>query len=123
MSIIVRFCLSKLFLIAGSAGDRGVVLSWWEPFIQIPDNKALEGLAGALIKAWRLYKQPKSVILFLVEDVSYNVCDQKFHEFEIRKQCPEVFVIRKTLTEIGKRGKLTEVTINKKIQINPQSMG
>jgi len=74
----------------------------------IPDNKALEGLAGALIKAWRLYKQPKSVILFLVEDVSYNVCDQKFHEFEIRKQCPEVFVIRKTLTEIGKRGKLTE---------------
>lgn len=74
----------------------------------IPENKALEGLASALIKSWRLYAVPKSVILFLVEDVTYNVCDQKFHEFEIRKQCPDVFVVRKTLTEMGKRGKLTE---------------
>merc|ERR1719391_1940579 len=74
----------------------------------IPENKALEGLAGALVAAWRLYNNPQSVILFLVEDVTYNVCDQKFHEFEIRKQCPEVFVVRKTLTDIGKRGKLTE---------------
>jgi len=74
----------------------------------IPDNNALSGLASALISAWRLYNQPKSVIMFLVEDVTYNVCDQKFHEFEIRKQCPEVFVIRRTLTEMGKRGKLTD---------------
>ena len=74
---------------------------------KIPENNALAGLAGALISAWRLYSQPKSVILFLVEDVTYNVCDQKFHEFEIRRQCPEVFVIRRTLTEIGNRGKLT----------------
>ena len=52
---------------------------------------------------------PGSVILFLVEDVTYNICDQKFHEFEIRRQCPEVFVIRKTLTDLAKRGYLTKV--------------
>jgi len=46
------------------------------------------------------------VIMFLVEDVTYNICDQKFHEFEIRRQCPDVFVIRKTLTDIGERGVL-----------------
>ena len=33
----------------------------------------------------------------------------RFHEFEIRKQCPEVFVIRKTLTEMAKDARLDEV--------------
>merc|ERR1712241_1590138 len=75
---------------------------------QIPENKALEGLAGALVEAWRLYNVPGSVILFLVEDVTYNICDQKFHEFEIRQQCPEVFVIRRTLTDMAQRASLTE---------------
>merc|ERR1719361_911311 len=74
----------------------------------LPDNKALEGLAGALVEAWRLYSVPSSVILFIIEDVTYNICDQKFHEFEIRKQCPEVFVIRKTLTELADRASLTD---------------
>eukprot|EP00092_Neocalanus_flemingeri_P041729 GFUD01045450.1.p1 GENE.GFUD01045450.1~~GFUD01045450.1.p1 ORF type:complete len:481 (+),score=147.92 GFUD01045450.1:73-1515(+) len=74
----------------------------------IPDNGALEGLAGGLVEAWKIYNKPKSVILFLVEDVTYNVCDQKFHEFEIRKQCPEVFVIRKTLTELANRAQLNQ---------------
>ena len=73
----------------------------------------MSGLASALVQSWKLYSQPKSVILFLIEDVTYNICDQKFHEFEIREQCPEAFVIRKTLTEIGTRGKLTEVTKQK----------
>ena len=50
----------------------------------------------------------RSVIMFIVEDVTYNVCDQKFHEFEIRKQNPSVYVIRKTLTEVAKEGKLME---------------
>ena len=48
-----------------------------------------------------------SVILFIVEDVTYNICDQKFHEFEIRKQNPSVYVIRKTLTQVADEGKLT----------------
>jgi len=74
----------------------------------IPENGALEGLAGAMVEAWRIYNKPKSVIMFLIEDVTYNICDQKFHEFEIRRQCPDVFVIRKTLTEIADRGVMKE---------------
>jgi len=74
----------------------------------IPANGALEGLAGAMVEAWRIYNKPKSVIMFLIEDVTYNICDQKFHEFEIRRQCPDVFVIRKTLTEIAERGVMKE---------------
>eukprot|EP00092_Neocalanus_flemingeri_P081177 GFUD01101330.1.p1 GENE.GFUD01101330.1~~GFUD01101330.1.p1 ORF type:complete len:500 (+),score=134.48 GFUD01101330.1:58-1500(+) len=74
----------------------------------IPDNGALEGLSGGLIEAWKIYAKPQSAILFLVEDVTYNICDQKFHEFEIRRQCPEVYVIRKTLTELGNRAEMKE---------------
>ena len=48
------------------------------------DHRYLQGLAGALVEAWRLYSVPSSVILFIIEDVTYNICDQRFHEFEIR---------------------------------------
>ena len=46
--------------------------------------------------------------MFIVEDVTYNICDQKFHEFEIRKQNPDLYVVRKTLTEVAKQGKLDD---------------
>ena len=42
--------------------------------------------------------------------MTYNICDQKFHEFEIRKQNADVFVLRKTLTEVAERGSLNEKT-------------
>lgn len=45
-----------------------------------------------------------AVILFVVEDVTYNICDQRFHEFEIRKQNPNVKVLRRNLTQLGKGG-------------------
>ena len=61
-----------------------------------------------MIDAWSIYNSKKSVVMFIVEDVTYNVCDQKFHEFEIRKLNPEVYVIRKTLTEVANEGHLGE---------------
>ncbi|XP_071448498.1 glutathione synthetase-like isoform X2 [Hetaerina americana] len=74
----------------------------------LPENNALQGLCGGMIEAWKLYGKPESVILFVVEDVSYNICDQRFHEFEIRKMEPKVRVIRRTLTDLGKRSVLTK---------------
>lgn len=59
-----------------------------------------------MIKAWELYSNKASVIMFLVEDVTYNICDQRFHEFEIRKINPDIRVIRRTLTQIYETGKL-----------------
>jgi len=72
----------------------------------VPENKALQGLCEGMLEAWNIYNEPKSVILFIVEDVTYNICDQKLHEFEIRRQNPDVFVVRKTLTEVAEQGKL-----------------
>jgi len=87
--------------VVGEAGHR-------ELLKDIPDNGALEGLSGGLIEAWKIYNKPNSVIMMLVEDITYNICDQKFHEFEIRRQCPDVFVIRKTLTEMASRAEMKE---------------
>ncbi|XP_046386679.1 glutathione synthetase-like isoform X1 [Ischnura elegans] len=77
----------------------------------LPENNALQGLCGGMIEAWKLYGKPESVILFVVEDITYNICDQRFHEFEIRKMEPKVRVIRRTLTDLGKRSTLTEEKI------------
>lgn len=46
--------------------------------------------------------------MFVVEDVTYNICDQRFHEFEIKRQNPAVVVIRRTLTQIANTAKLSE---------------
>ncbi|KAJ8931265.1 hypothetical protein NQ314_015831 [Rhamnusium bicolor] len=73
----------------------------------MPENNALQGLCQGMLEAWKIYGNPKAAILFVIEDVTYNICDQRFHEFEIRKQNPHVKVIRRTLTDIGDRGSLT----------------
>ena len=39
----------------------------------MPENKALLGVAGGLVEAWKTYDQPKAVILFLIEDVTFNI--------------------------------------------------
>ncbi len=48
------------------------------------------------------------MILFIVEDVTYNICDQKFMEFSIRERFPEIRVIRKTLTQVASEGRLED---------------
>ena len=60
----------------------------------------------------------RSVIMFIIEDVTYNICDQKFHEFKIRELNPDVFVIRKTLTEIAHEGKLDEGVLDRLIELS-----
>ena len=41
---------------------------------QLPENTALEGLAGALVEAWRLYSVPTSVILFPSPEYTVGGC-------------------------------------------------
>lgn len=74
---------------------------------QLPENKALEGLCSGMLEAWKIYGKQEAVILFIVEDVTYNICDQRFHEFEIRRLNPYVKVLRKTLTNVADCGKLS----------------
>ncbi|XP_046739012.1 glutathione synthetase-like [Diprion similis] len=73
----------------------------------LPDNNALQGLCTGMIDAWNIYNDPKSVILFIIEDVTYNICDQRFHEFEIRRLNPCIRVLRRTLTELAVEARLS----------------
>lgn len=70
----------------------------------MPENRALEGLCDGMLDAWQLYGNKKAVILFIVEEITYNICDQRFHEFEIRKKNADARVLRQTLTQIAHLG-------------------
>lgn len=78
----------------------------------MPENNALSGLCAGIIEAYDLFGVPSAVVLFVVEDVSYNICDQRFHEFEICEKRPDIFIHRKTLTEIH-----DELELNDKKQL------
>ncbi|XP_023162269.2 glutathione synthetase isoform X1 [Drosophila hydei] len=77
-----------------------------EKLQRMPKNEALAGLCDGMVKAWNIYAKPESVILFIIEDISYNICDQRFHEFYIRETYPHIKVLRRTLTEVHNEGKL-----------------
>lgn len=66
----------------------------------------MEGICSGMLTAHRHYGVPNAVILFLVEDTTYNICDQRFHEFEIARLNPRVRVKRRTLTDIAVDGRL-----------------
>lgn len=42
----------------------------------MPENNALAGICDGMIRAWEIYNNPKAVIMFIIEDISYNICDQ-----------------------------------------------
>lgn len=75
-------------------------------YFQLPENTALSGLCEGMVAAWKQYAVPSAAILFVVEDTTYNICDQRFHEFYIRENHPEIKVIRRSLTEIKHQGVL-----------------
>lgn len=61
-------------------------------FFQMPENRALSGLCSGLIEAYDLFGAPAAVVVVVVEEVPYNICDQRFHEFEIAERRPDIMV-------------------------------
>ncbi|XP_066583880.1 glutathione synthetase-like [Prorops nasuta] len=74
----------------------------------LPINSALQEICSGMLEAWKIYGNFKAAILFVVEDVTYNICDQRFHEFEIRRQNINVTVIRKSLTQLSSVARLND---------------
>ncbi|KAL2745192.1 glutathione synthetase-like [Vespula maculifrons] len=66
----------------------------------LPLNNPVTGLCKGLTQAWSLYDNSRAVILIVVEDITYNISDQRFHEFEIRKLNPTIKVIRRSLNDL-----------------------
>lgn len=44
--------------------------------MQLPENRALAGICQGMIEAWNIQANPNAAILFVVEDITYNICDQ-----------------------------------------------
>ncbi|KAJ2940815.1 hypothetical protein O0L34_g10064 [Tuta absoluta] len=78
----------------------------------MPENHALSGLCSGIIEAYDLYAVRNAVVLFVIEEVSYNICDQRFHEFEIFEKRPDIQIFRKTLNQIYE-----ETSLNDKKQL------
>ncbi|GFR93796.1 glutathione synthetase [Elysia marginata] len=74
---------------------------------EMPGNKPANGIAKGLLKAWQLYNNPQSVIVFLVAAKENNSIDQRWIEFEIYKQNPGVRVLRRTFADFRERGSLS----------------
>ncbi|XP_043793002.1 glutathione synthetase-like isoform X2 [Apis laboriosa] len=81
-------------------------LGYHKEIKNLPENNALQIICSSMIKAWMMYGNQQAVILFVIEDITYNICDQRFHEFEIRKQNPNVRIIRRNLTQLTATAKL-----------------
>ncbi|XP_058064291.1 glutathione synthetase-like isoform X2 [Anopheles bellator] len=81
-------------------------LGYQDKVANLPENMALSGLCDAMVEAWKLQNCPTSHILFVVENVTYNICDQRLHEFYIREKYPHVGVVRRTLTQIHQEATL-----------------
>ncbi|KAG7300729.1 hypothetical protein JYU34_015055 [Plutella xylostella] len=74
----------------------------------MPENRALSGLCTGITDAYDLFGVPNAVVVFVVEEVSYNICDQRFHEFEIAEKRPDITIFRKTLNEIYEESSLND---------------
>uniref|UniRef100_A0A6P7H8I0 Glutathione synthetase n=1 Tax=Diabrotica virgifera virgifera TaxID=50390 RepID=A0A6P7H8I0_DIAVI len=80
----------------------------YDKLSNLPENNFLSEFGKSFLEAWKMYGDCQAVILMVVEDVIYNICDQRQHEFKFRELNPQVKFIRRTLTEIYKTGKLNE---------------
>nr|XP_029717350.1 glutathione synthetase-like isoform X4 [Aedes albopictus] len=81
-------------------------LGYADRLVDLPENHALSGLCDGMVEAWKIQNNPSAAIMFVIEDITYNICDQRFHEFYIRETYPHIAVIRRTLTQIFEQGKL-----------------
>lgn len=85
----------------------------------LPTNAATDQLASGLYYAWKAYKNPKAVILFVVEEVTVNISDQRALEFHIsRKYCNEVKIARANFSEMQE----TLTIVNQKLFIEEKEV-
>ncbi|KAG6074679.1 hypothetical protein E4U33_002402 [Claviceps sp. LM78 group G4] len=74
--------------------------------LDLPDNRALEGLAGGLEAAYHAYGAPETehtkCIIFLVQGEERNIWDQRHLEYQLAKSSPAIPVFRLAFADIMK---------------------
>ena len=74
----------------------------------IPANDSDTNFPYSFVLAFESYGNPSAIILFVVEDRTVNLCDQRGHDFAISKIRPDIKVIRRTWTELHSSASVDE---------------
>lgn len=72
----------------------------------LPKNSCLTDLARGLVEAWKIFNVERSVILFVVEEVTINICDQRLLELEISRLNRQTKVVRRSFSQLINEARL-----------------
>lgn len=96
--------------------------------LDLPENKAIEGLADGLEAAYHAYGAPQpehtKCIIFLVQADERNVWDQRHLEYQLTKSSPAIPVFRLAFADIMKYTTLAQTTQRHLLyssRINPEA--
>ncbi|XP_015793231.1 glutathione synthetase [Tetranychus urticae] len=67
-----------------------------------PKINTCDFVASSLIKAWEVYGKKEAIIVFIVEQRTFNICDQKAIEIQLFRKRPDILVKRKQFSDISK---------------------
>lgn len=86
----------------------------WKHFDKLPPNESCTESVKGLLSAWTLYKNSSAIIIFVVEESTFNICDQRALEFKLFELNSDIDVLRCTFKYL--RSSLA--VINKKLYVN-----
>lgn len=72
----------------------------WKHYYNLPDNKSCEGIAKGMVAAWCIYGKQNAVFLFVVEEATYNIYDQRLLEYKILEYDKNIEVLRCTFKDL-----------------------
>lgn len=78
---------------------------------KLPVNKSVEHLARGLFTAWEAYGNLSATILFVVEDYTRNICDQRAVEYSILKINADIEILRYSFKDLGSYATLKGKTL------------
>ncbi|KAI1285182.1 Glutathione synthetase [Halotydeus destructor] len=87
---------------------------------QLPENKVDINYAMAFIEAWKTYGMSSAAILFVVEERTLNICDQRSLEFQINTLRPDIKTVRRSfneLLEVAALGSNQQLIIESKVEV------
>lgn len=85
-------------------------IGWTDQLLkqQLPDPKSTDVLSQGMLEAWKAYGKSNAVILFVVEEPTGNICDQKQLELRLVDLQPELRIVRRSFAQLREQMKLDE---------------
>ncbi|KAK2600301.1 Glutathione synthetase [Conoideocrella luteorostrata] len=96
-----------------------------EGTLDLPQNKAIEGLAGGIEAAFHAYGAPQTghrkCVIFLVQGDERNIWDQRHLEYQVAKTSPSIPVFRLAFADIMKYTSLAKTELRQLLYSSPRN--